>query len=153
MKTRITMVMFMALLLSVFSAKAQIAVNGVKTHTKMTKSEVIAKFGKPDKYLYQDSGDNGVNEWYHYGETHFVFKDECFIDFAVCDKNLSVTLGGLDSDITVGDNISVLSPLDLKKMDRPWQEKDLYCVYYNDAKVIFKIEDHIIKWISYFFPD
>ncbi len=145
--------MFMALLLSVFSAKAQIAVNGVKTHTKMTKSEVIAKFGKPDKYLYQDSGDNGVNEWYHYGETHFVFKDECFIDFAVCDKNLSVTLGGLDSDITVGDNISVLSPLDLKKMDRPWQEKDLYCVYYNDAKVIFKIEDHIIKWISYFFPD
>ncbi len=153
MKTRITMVMFVALLLSVFSAKAQIAVNGVKTHTKMTKSEVIAKFGKPDKYLYQDSGDNGVNEWYHYGETHFVFKDECFIDFAVCDKNLSVTLGGLDSDITVGDNISVLSPLDLKKMDRPWQEKDLYCVYYNDAKVIFKIEDHIIKWISYFFPD
>ena len=147
------MVMFVALLLSVFSAKAQIAVNGVKTHTKMTKSEVIAKFGKPDKYLYQDSGDNGVNEWYHYGETHFVFKDECFIDFAVCDKNLSVTLGGLDSDITVGDNISVLSPLDLKKMDRPWQEKDLYCVYYNDAKVIFKIEDHIIKWISYFFPD
>ncbi len=145
--------MFVALLLSVFSAKAQIAVNGVKTHTKMTKSEVIAKFGKPDKYLYQDSGDNGVNEWYHYGETHFVFKDECFIDFAVCDKNLSVTLGGLDSDITVGDNISVLSPLDLKKMDRPWQEKDLYCVYYNDAKVIFKIEDHIIKWISYFFPD
>ncbi len=145
--------MFVALLLSVFSAKAQIAVNGVETHTKMTKSEVIAKFGKPDKYLYQDSGDNGVNEWYHYGETHFVFKDECFIDFAVCDKNLSVTLGGLDSDITVGDNISVLSPLDLKKMDRPWQEKDLYCVYYNDAKVIFKIEDHIIKWISYFFPD
>ena len=147
------MVMFVALLLSVFSAKAQIAVNGVEVDTKMAKSEVIAKFGKPDKYLYQDSGDNGVNEWYHYGETHFVFKDECFIDFAVCDKNLSVTLGGLDSDITVGDNISVLSPLDLKKMDRPWQEKDLYCVYYNDAKVIFKIEDHIIKWISYFFPD
>ena len=153
MKTRITMVMFMALLLSVFSAKAQIAVNGVKTHTKMTKSEVIAKFGKPDKYLYQDSGDNGVNEWYHYGETHFVFKDECFIEFTFCDKNFSVTLGGLDSDITAGDNVSVLSPLDLKKMDRPWQEKDLYCVYYNDAKVIFKIEDHIIKWISYFFPD
>ncbi len=145
--------MFVALVLSIFCAKAQIAVNGVEVGTKMTKSEVIAKFGKPDKYLYQDSGDNGVNEWYHYGETHFVFKDECFIDFAVCDKNLSVTLGGLDSDITVGDNISVLSPLDLKKMDRPWQEKDLYCVYYNDAKVIFKIEDHIIKWISYFFPD
>ena len=152
MKTRITMVMFVALALSVFSAKAQIAVNGVEVDIKMTKSEVIAKFGEPDKYLYQDSGDNGVNEWYHYGETHFVFKDEYFIDFAVCDKNFSVTLGGLDSDITAGDNVSVLSPLDLKKMDRPWQ-KDLYCVYYNDAKVIFKIEDHIIKWISYFFPD
>ena len=152
MKIRITMVMFVALMLSVFSAKAQIAVNGVEVDTKMTKSEVIAKFGEPDKYLYQDSGDNGVNEWYHYGKTHFVFKDEYFIEFTVCDKNFSVTLGGLDSDITAGDNVSVLSPLDLKKMDRPWQ-RDLYCVYYYDAIVIFKIEDHIIKWISYFFPD
>ena len=51
MKTRITMVMFVALVLSVFSAKAQIAVNGVEVDTKMTKSEVIAKFGEPDKYL------------------------------------------------------------------------------------------------------
>ena len=86
MKIRITMVMFVALMLSVFSAKAQIAVNGVEVDTKMTKSEVIAKFGEPDKYLYQDSGDNGVNEWYHYGKTHFVFKDEYFIEFTVCDK-------------------------------------------------------------------
>ncbi len=151
MKTRITMVMFVALLLSVFSAKAQIAVNGVKTHTKMTKSEVIAKFGKPDKYLYQDSGDNGVNEWYHYGETHFVFKDECFIEFTVCDKKFSVTLGGLDSDITVGDKFSVLSPLNLIEMD--WYEKDWYCVYYNDVKVSFEVKDGIITCIDYYLPD
>ena len=151
MKTRITMVMFMALLHSVFSAKAQIAVNGVKTHTKMTKSEVIAKFGKPDKYLYQDSGDNGVNEWYHYGETHFVFKDECFIEFTVCDKNFSVTLGGLDSDITVGDKFSVLSPLNLIEMD--WYEKDWYCVYYYDEWVSFKVKDDSIAKIAFSFHD
>lgn len=149
MKIRITMVMFVALMLSVFSAKAQIAVNGVEVDTKMTKSEVIAKFGEPDKYLYQDSGDNGVNEWYHYGKTHFVFKDEYFIEFTVCDKNFSVTLGGLDSDITVGDNFSVLSPLDLKKMDRPWHEKDLYCVYYYDDRVCFKKKDGLIEYIYY----
>ena len=143
------MVMFVALVLSVFSAKAQIAVNGVEVDTKMTKSEVIAKFGEPDKYLYQDSGDNGVNEWYHYGETHFVFKDEYFIEFTVCDKNFSVTLGGLDSDITVGDKFSVLSPLDLKKMDRPWHEKDLYCVYYYDDRVCFKKKDGLIEYIYY----
>lgn len=142
------MVMFVALVLSVFSAKAQIAVNGVEVDTKMTKSEVIAKFGEPDKYLYQDSGDNGVNEWYHYGKTHFVFKDEYFIEFTICDKNFSVTLGGLDSDITAGDNVSVLYPLDLKKMDRPWQ-KDLYCVYYYDDRVCFKKKDGLIEYIYY----
>ena len=153
MKTRITMVMFVALMLSVFSAKAQIAVNGVEVDTKMTKSEVIAKFGEPDRYSYNDAGMvEGIDEWYLYADSSLHFNNNLFIGFTVCDKNFSVTLGGLDSDITAGDNVSVLSPLDLKKMDRPWQ-KDLYCVYYYDAIVIFKIEDHIIKWISYFFPD
>ena len=153
MKIRITMVMFVALMLSVFSANAQIAVNGIEVDTKMTKSEVIAKFGEPDRYSYNDAGIvEGIDEWYLYADSSLHFNNNLFIGFTVCDKNFSVTLGGLDSDITAGDNVSVLSPLDLKKMDRPWQ-KDLYCVYYYDAIVIFKIEDHIIKWISYFFPD
>ena len=154
MKTRFTMVMFVALVLSVFSAKAQIAVNGIEVGTKMTKSEVIAKFGKPDRYSYNDAGMvEGIDERYIYADGSLHFNNNLFIGFTVIGKSFAVTLGGLDSDITAGDNVSVLSPLDLKKMDRPWQEKDLYCVYYNDAKVIFKIEDHIIKWISYFFPD
>ena len=152
MKTRITMVMFVALVLSVFSAKAQIAVNGVEVDTKMTKSEVIAKFGKPDRYSYNDAGMvEGIDEWYLYADSSLHFNNNLFIGFTVCDKNFSVTLGGLDSDITVGDKFSVLSPLNLIEMD--WYEKDWYCVYYNDVKVSFEVKDGIITCIDYCLPD
>ncbi len=70
------MVMFVALVLSVFSAKAQIAVNGVEVDTKMTKSEVIAKFGKPDRYSYNDAGMvEGIDEWYLYADSSLHFNN------------------------------------------------------------------------------
>ena len=148
MKTRITMVMFVALVLSVFSAKAQIAVNGVEVDTKMTKSEVIAKFGKPDRYSYNDAGIvEGIDEWYIYADSSLHFNNNMFIGFTVCDKNFSVTLGGLDSDIAAGDKFSVLSPLDL--IERTWIEKDYYSVYYYDECVSFKKKDGLIEYIYY----
>ncbi len=152
MKTRITMVMFVALVLSVFSAKAQIAVNGVEVDTKMTKSEVIAKFGKPDRYSYNDAGMvEGIDERYIYADGSLHFNNNLFIGFTVIGKSFAVTLGGLDSDITVGDKFSVLSPLNLIEMD--WYEKDWYCVYYNDVKVSFEVKDGIITCIDYYLPD
>ena len=150
MKIRITMVMFVALMLSVFSANAQIAVNGIEVDTKMTKSEVIAKFGEPDRYSYNDAGMvEGIDEWYIYADGSLHFNNNLFIGFTVIGKSFAVTLDGLDSDITVGDKFSVLSPLDLKKMDRPWHEKDLYCVYYYDDRVCFKKKDGLIEYIYY----
>nr|WP_278707721.1 hypothetical protein [Bacteroides intestinalis] len=148
MKTRITMVMFVALVLSIFCAKAQIAVNGVEVGTKMTKSEVIAKFGKPDRYSYNDAGIvEGIDEWYIYADSSLHFNNNMFIGFTVCDKNFSVTLGGLDSDIAAGDKFSVLSPLDL--IERTWIEKDYYSVYYYDECVSFKKKDGLIEYIYY----
>ncbi len=152
MKTRFTMVMFVALVLSVFSAKAQIAVNGIEVGTKMTKSEVIAKFGKPDRYSYNDAGMvEGIDERYIYADGSLHFNNNLFIGFTVIGKSFAVTLGGLDSDITVGDKFSVLSPLNLIEMD--WYEKDWYCVYYYDVKVSFEVKDSIITCIDYCFPD
>ena len=152
MKTRFTMVMFVALVLSVFSAKAQIAVNGVEVDTKMTKSEVIAKFGKPDRYSYNDAGMvEGIDERYIYADGSLHFNNNLFIGFTVIGKSFAVTLGGLDSDITVGDKFSVLSPLNLIEMD--WYEKDWYCVYYYDVMVSFEVKDSIITCIDYCLPD
>ena len=146
------MVMFVALVLSVFSAKAQIAVNGVEVDTKMTKSEVIAKFGKPDRYSYNDAGMvEGIDERYIYADGSLHFNNNLFIGFTVIGKSFAVTLGGLDSDITVGDKFSVLSPLNLIEMD--WYEKDWYCVYYYDVMVSFEVKDSIITCIDYCLPD
>ena len=144
--------MFVALVLSVFSAKAQIAVNGIEVGTKMTKSEVIAKFGKPDRYSYNDAGMvEGIDERYIYADGSLHFNNNLFIGFTVIGKSFAVTLGGLDSDITVGDKFSVLSPLNLIEMD--WYEKDWYCVYYYDVMVSFEVKDSIITCIDYCLPD
>ena len=152
MKIRITMVMFVALMLSVFSANAQIAVNGIEVDTKMTKSEVIAKFGEPDRYSYNDAGMvEGIDEWYIYADGSLHFNNNLFIGFTVIGKSFAVTLGGLDSDITVGDKFSVLSPLNLIEMD--WYEKDWYCVYYYDEWVSFKVKDDSIAKIAFSFHD
>ncbi len=78
-------------------------------------------------------------------------KNNLFIGFTVIGKSFAVTLGGLDSDITVGDKFSVLSPLNLIEMD--WYEKDWYCVYYYDVMVSFEVKDSIITCIDYCFPD
>ncbi len=144
--------MFVALVLYVFSAKAQIAVNGIEVGTKMTKSEVIAKFGEPDRYSYNDAGMvEGIDERYIYADGSLHFNNNLFIGFTVIGKSFAVTLGGLDSDITAGDKFSVLSPLELVEMD--WLARGWYCVYYYDEWVSFNVKDDSIAKISFSFHD
>ena len=141
-----------AAIMTIFSiaSNAQICVNGIEVFTKMTKEEVIAKFGEPIKCEVNDSGDNGIDVWYYYDDdSHFVFKDNCFIEFTICSNRFKVSLEGLDCDVTVGDKFSILEPLKPVYMD--WFEQNWYCVYlYNgDAKVCFEVIDGIIKCMTF----
>ncbi len=72
------------------SANAQVSVNGIKVFSQLTKNEVFEIFGQPEEYEIQDSGDNGVDEWYHYGENLLHFNENYFIGFSICDKNFVV---------------------------------------------------------------
>ena len=147
MKTKIKVITMLTVLKSCMSANAQVSVNGIKVFSKLAKNEVFEKFGQPDEYKRQDSGDNGVNEWYHYGENFLTFKENYFIEFTVCDKNFVVNLDGLERDVKVGDKLSVLEPLETHYMD--WFEKDWYCVCFEDEQVIIKVNNGVITCISF----
>ena len=82
MRTTVKIIMTAAIM-TIFSiaANAQIWVNGIEVCTKMTKEEVIAKFGEPTRYRYYDSQDNGVDERYFYDKTMLHFNDESLNGF------------------------------------------------------------------------
>ena len=149
MKTTVKIFLTAAMML-IFSiaANAQIWVEGVNIFTKMTKEQVITKFGEPIKCKVNDSGDNGIDVWYFYDDdSHFVFKDNSFIEFTICSNRFKVRLEGLDSEVKVGDKFSVLEPLKPVYMD--WFEKNWYCIYYYDEKVRFEVIDGIIQCIVF----
>ena len=140
-----------AAIMSIFSiaANAQIWVEGVNIFTKMTKEQVITKFGEPANYKYYDSQDNGVDERYFYDGTMLHFNDESFNGFSIKDSRFKVRLEGLDSEVKVGDKFSILEPLKPVYMD--WFEKNWYCVYYydGDVKIRFEVIDGIIQCIVF----
>ena len=149
MKTTVK-IFLTAAIMSIFSiaADAQIWVNGVDVFTtKMTKEEVIAKFGEPTYYRYYDSQDNGVDEWYHYTDDILMFNDNSFNGFSICSNRFKVRLEGLDCDVKVGDKFSILDPLKPIYMDR--FDKNWYCVYYYEEKVRFEVIDGIIQCIVF----
>ena len=150
MKTSVK-IFLTAATISMFSiaANAQIWVNGIEKYTKMTKEQVIAKFGEPTNYRYYDSQDNGVDERYFYNGSMLHFNDESFNGFSIKDSRFKVRLEGLDSEVKVGDKFSILEPLKPVYMD--WFEKNWYCVYYydGDVKIRFEVIDGIIQCIVF----
>ena len=149
MKTTMKIFLTAAMML-IFSiaANAQIWVEGVNVFTKMTKEQVITKFGEPIKCEVNDSGDNGIDVWYFYDDdSHFVFKDNSFIEFTICSNRFKVRLEGLDCEIKVGDKFSILETLKPIYMD--WYEKNWYCLYFLDEMVSFEVTNGIIQCIDF----
>ena len=153
MRTTVKIIMTAAIM-TIFSiaANAQIWVNGIEVCTKMTKEEVIAKFGEPTRYRYYDSQDNGVDERYFYDKTMLHFNDESLNGFSIKNNRFKVSLEGLDCDVTVGDKFTILEPLKPVYMD--WFGENWYCVYYynGDIKICFEVIDGIIQCMTYSTP-
>lgn len=83
-------------------------VNGVRIGTRLTRDRVVAEFGEPTRYEEQDSGDNGINRWYYYGDTYIHTKDHIFDEFAVCDASFAVFTLQIHGGLTIGDPLSKL---------------------------------------------
>lgn len=123
-------------------------VNGVKIGVKMTKEQVVDIFGEPDKYVEQDSGDNGVNKFYYYGKSFLHFKNDAFDEFYIVDTDFVALTNHIDGGLKVGDSIS---KLDSFKYGKPRKQKNgSYKLFFtSDNPVYLWIEDGIIIGIEY----
>jgi hypothetical protein len=103
-------------------------INGIFLGKKYTKSEIIQKYGNPDKYsIVQDEFD-GVDEIFTYGTTEFFFYNGYIASFII-ESNLFK----VNDVVYIGMNINNISSL-LSGFGTIKTEKDRYgklCVFFN----------------------
>ena len=126
-------------------------VNGVETGTILTREMVIAEFGEPSGYEEQDSGDNGIDKYYYYGDNYIHTNDDVFDEFAIRDNAWSAFTNHIEGGVKVGDP---LSKLDTFKYGKPIKKKETrYRLFYtSDNPVDIYVEEGVIVGITYHDP-
>lgn len=123
-------------------------VEGVMMDSLMTKSQVIAKFGEPDEYLFYDYDIDGTYEWYHFGENSLLFINERLYSFSVSNTEWAILTNHFDVGVKVGDNIAKLSVLAPETNGE--SQYTLWC--YEDFLMVINVnENDIITNINFTF--
>ncbi|MCI1785691.1 MAG: hypothetical protein LKI59_06095 [Bacteroidales bacterium] len=127
-------------------------VEGVFADQKMTYAQVVAKFGKPDKYRKQYD-EFGLSEEYFYGKTWFHFEETGkFRNFVIRDRRFAALTLDIDGGIRVGDPLSKLDNFKYGKPQyiRTDEDGELYLLYpKSDDNVYLVVKDGIIVTIFY----
>ena len=125
-------------------------VDSVCVDTVMTKEEVIARFGEPDRYQYNDAGPDGIDECYHYGKSFIKFHDNVFIEFSICDSSFVALKCSIPGGVRVGDPFEVLAPLSPRRAH--WIKGECYTLFYcSDFPAYVEVSNG--KIIAIWFPD
>lgn len=126
-------------------------VDSVCVDTVMTKEEVIARFGEPDRYQYNDAGPDGIDECYHYGKSFIKFHDNVFIEFSISDSSFVALKCSIPGGVRVGDPFEVLAPLSPRRAH--WIKGECYALFHDtDCMVFVNISEGKIVSIYYSDP-
>lgn len=127
-------------------------VNGVKIGTKMTYEQIVETFGEPDRVWEQDSGDNGIDKMYYYGENIIHTKDDVFDEFYIVDTRFVAFTYQIEGGLKVGDPFSKVDAL--KKYGEPYLTRiKSYCLFSkSDSQAHVFVENGVIISISYHDP-
>ena len=126
-------------------------VEGVDICTKMTKDQVIQKFGHPEEYVFKDSymDEEAKYELYYYGNgDSLVFVNEYLHSFDVYTDRWAVLTYMIDGGIKIGDAFSKLEMLGPKPAD--WLDtSDEYYIPCGDFPLYISAKDGIITSVSF----
>lgn len=104
---------------------------GIDWSMKMTESQVVSKFGKPEKFEQKDT-DSGFHEIYHYCSDSFIidYCDSYLDNFRVEKRGIAVLTKYIPGGIQVGDNISEVSSDDVNVRLSKFQSVKMtrYCI-------------------------
>lgn len=130
-------------------------VNGVKVGTVLTRDRVVAEFGEPTRFVEKDSGDNGVDRHYYYGNSYIHTNDHVFDEFGISDAAFAVCTLQIDGGLKVGDPLSKLDDFMFGKpqFDKPIEDMLRYKLFHTaDNPVDLYVKDGIIVDIHYHDP-
>ena len=125
-------------------------VAGVHVGSRMTKAQVIEKFGEPEEYDISDSymDEEAKYEVYDYGHGNWLaFVDECLYDFYVRTSRWPVLLSMIEGGIEIGDPFSKLASLNPKPAD--WIDNSTYYIPCGDFPLLITVKDGIITGVSF----
>ena len=150
MKTLSYCLTVILLCLSCHAVKAQ-DLEGIDS-TKLTKEQVIAKFGQPNEYISYDPEIGDLYETYVYDDYLLEFHDSCLFQFYISSKNFAVFTKDVDGGIRVGDSLEKVLNSDLKPHYSAWYDDNTYYQYFFDLRINYRIKDGIIVEIWTTFP-
>ena len=130
-------------------------VNGIKVGTRLTREQVVAEFGEPTRYVEQDSGDNGVDRYYYYGNTYIHTNEHIFDEFALRDAAFTAFTTQISEGLKVGQPLSKLDNFMFGKpqFDKQIDDEIRYKIFYTtDSPVDIYVKDGIIVRILYHDP-
>ncbi len=126
-------------------------VEGVDVCTKMTKDQVIQKFGQPEEYVFKDSymDEEAKYELYYYGNgDRMVFVNEYLHCFDVYTDRWAVLMYMIEGGVKIGDAFSKLESLEPKVVDW-WDTSDEYYIPCGDFPLLIRVREGLITSVSY----
>ncbi len=134
----------------------KVDVNHVPVYEKLTRAEIVEKFGEPDDYRITDDGLVGFEEIYVYGENALLFMDHEFEGFVIHDQSWSVMNDSFPGGLKVGDDISVFNDKNQLKLlnherlaDKFWILDDPLPENAPDTYIMITVSENKISAISY----
>lgn len=144
-----------SLLVSLFYPTSQSPdIEGVDTRQKMTKAQIIEKFGEPTEYEAFASDDGTLQEIFYYkkGINQIEFSGGYLSGFSISDNRFTVLKILIPGGVTVGDHLSEV--ISINPEVKTWlpSKKDIYYIQILDSRVFFIVSEGIITNINFSFP-
>lgn len=134
----------------------KVDVNHVPVYEKLTKDEIVERFGEPDDYRITDDGVFGFAEVYVYGENKLLFMDHEFEGFDIHDQSWSVMNDSFPGGLKIGDNISVFNDKNQLKLLKHERLADTFRILDNplpenapDTYIMITVSENKISAIWY----
>lgn len=129
-------------------------IEGVDIHQKLTKIQIIEKFGQPTSYETYESDDGTLEEIFYYGQdaNEIYFTGGKLSGFSIDDDSFVVLTKSVTGGVKVGDPLSKVSSLNPEVATWRSSKNNIYYISILDNNVFFVVSDGKITNINFLLP-
>lgn len=154
MRTRLFLIVIALFAIMPFHNVMAQDIEGVDIHQKMTKSQIVEKFGQPTSYETYESDDGTLEEIFYYGQdaNEIYFTGGKLSGFSIDDDSFVVLTKSVTGGVKVGDPLSKVSSLNPEVATWRSSKNNIYYISILDTNVFFVVSDGKITNINFSLP-